>query len=78
MRAANDITGAGGRFTRKVPLRFVHLQAGCQSQGVGEEGVQEGGGSLVRFYWSAGEEPLVHGRTLAGKQDSDGLCKAVI
>lgn len=36
------------------------------------------GGSLVRFYWSAGEEPLVHGCRLAGKQDSDGLCSAAI
>ena len=73
MRAADDITGKDGRLTRKVPLGLCIYRAGCQSQGVGEEGR---GGSLVRFYWSAGEEPLVHGCRLTGKQDSDGLCSA--
>lgn len=52
-------------------------------EGVGERGgVGLGGlgrgGSLVRFYWSGGEEPLLHGCTLAGKQDSDELSKAAI
>lgn len=69
----------------KVPLRFVHLKGpGARAtegrgRGEGRRGGDLGrGGSLVRFYWSSGEEPLLHGCTLAGKQDSDELSKAAI
>lgn len=67
MRAADDITGKDERLTHKVPLGMCIYRPSSRAR-VWARGLR---GSLVRFYWTSGEEPLVRGCRRTGKQNSD-------